>query len=142
MAQVKNRKQLLQDLPLEERKRKLMSVAQASGMSVGVSGDKIRDDYVQSLPADERGKWHVAWFYNQPQYVRVQTTQGYEVCKIKEGTKNIPVEFKTDILMRVPKDVYEARLEADGASARNWDFEDEIEDTSELAKMGEVGDDD
>jgi len=141
MAQAPKRKELLQDLPPEERKRRLVSLADAKGFNIGQSSQKIIDDYIAQLPADEQEKWHVCWYENKTEATLIPKSMGYVVCKVKRGTKMEPVVFKGDILMQIPQEVYQKRLELQGAEARNMEFEKEIEETDATAKFGETSDD-
>ncbi len=118
MVQPKRRRTLLKDLPLKERERKLIELSEAKALDVGQTSDVIIENYLQSL--EDRDKWHVMWDENRPEVAISRRSLDYELCKIK----NKPVAFKTDLLWRLPENVYRLRLESAAAASIDKEIED------------------
>ena len=138
---LKQKRELLKNLDLDERERRLMPLrVHGSGLVAGVSSKQVIDEYLETLPADERDSWHLGWFDDKKDVALMLKHQGYEPCKSGKGLAH--VHFMTDVLWRIPKELYDNSMLKQELSSRNESLENDIAETDKTAKYGEDSDDD
>ncbi|MBU2249366.1 MAG: hypothetical protein KKD77_21640 [Gammaproteobacteria bacterium] len=107
MTQTRTKRTLDKDLPLEERKRKLAPILNAVDLTGGQSLDDVLKVARETIPAEERDKWHITTDEDNEVKTRLKVAQGYIPVKDAKGKQ---FNFKGDLLWKIPQDVYEARL--------------------------------
>jgi len=122
MTEPKNKRVLLKDLPLKDRKRAIAPALETDGLMLGESREAIIADYCASIPDSD--EWHVMTDDDKPEVITSRKARGYEVCK--KGTKI--VRFKTDVAFRIKKDVYDARQLRKALSSEDKHIEEMMED--------------
>jgi len=122
MTEPKNKRVLLKDLPLKDRKRAIAPALETDGLMLGESREAIIADYRASIPDSD--EWHVMTDDDKPEVITSRKARGYEVCK--KGTKI--VRFKTDVAFRIKKDVYDARQLRKALSSEDKHIEEMMED--------------
>lgn len=95
------------DLPLEERKRKLAPILNAVDLGGGQSLDDVLKLARESIPADERGKWHITTDEDDPVKTKLKVASGYEKAVDAKGKQ---FTFKGDLVWKIPEDIYQNRL--------------------------------